>query len=399
MAARIDESVVRGEIDNTRRGVVSGRVWLVGIEEPLVLDLAGDCWRDLAGRRCTFRNPNPLPLHHPPLAVQQTGEVGDITASRKVRVLDLPLEECLERKRLGLDVPEHMCNALYLEWYSDANGRVVIESGDYQLKVSLPEWEMTEDEERRQRELNGEAMQRFLQRLEARLRPDGPDGVPEDREMDEYEWERFMKRSDARTERFGELLDKFKDHPDRDRIVAQHMGWDKLAEALDDAGGSTEPPEWDVPDLDDWEEPEPDPARERIDWIRTEDGRVRHPLAYRCGELGLRMFRDTKSRGLDGGGHEESDPDVAEMSFKVHCASAKLAGGLADIARGSSLHETGFVVATLKRALALLHEALGAIDRVEAGGKMVDLVVDYRAEALAVRNDIVDLMNRLREGG
>ena len=61
MAFRIDEAVIRGEIDNTVEGRVTGRVWLLGREEPLVLNLEGDCWRDLAGTRLLFENPAPKP--------------------------------------------------------------------------------------------------------------------------------------------------------------------------------------------------------------------------------------------------------------------------------------------------------------------------------------------------
>ena len=35
MAWRIDESVVRGEIDNRVKGVVRGRLWLEGVEKPM----------------------------------------------------------------------------------------------------------------------------------------------------------------------------------------------------------------------------------------------------------------------------------------------------------------------------------------------------------------------------
>ena len=35
MAWRIDESAVRGEIDNRVKGVVRGRLWLEGVEEPM----------------------------------------------------------------------------------------------------------------------------------------------------------------------------------------------------------------------------------------------------------------------------------------------------------------------------------------------------------------------------
>lgn len=61
MAWRLEDAVVRGEIDNSIEGRTTGRVWLLGRDEPLVLDLDGDCWRDLAGTRLTFENPQPRP--------------------------------------------------------------------------------------------------------------------------------------------------------------------------------------------------------------------------------------------------------------------------------------------------------------------------------------------------
>ena len=101
----------------------------------------------------------------PPIAADQSGVVGDITASRKVRVPDLPVAEFYERRKHGEEPPEHWANALYLEWFSRANGRVVIESADFVLKPSLPEWHMTVAEERAQKEKNAVAMIAFLARL------------------------------------------------------------------------------------------------------------------------------------------------------------------------------------------------------------------------------------------
>ena len=60
MAWRIDEAVIRGEIDNTVEGRTTGRIWLAGRDEPLILTLVGDCWRDLAGTRLRFENPCPM---------------------------------------------------------------------------------------------------------------------------------------------------------------------------------------------------------------------------------------------------------------------------------------------------------------------------------------------------
>ena len=52
-------------------------------------------------------------------------------------------------------------------------------------------------------------------------------------EWDEVRYEQFLRESDALTERYGRLLEKYKDHPDSERIIAREMGWRWLEEALD----------------------------------------------------------------------------------------------------------------------------------------------------------------------
>jgi hypothetical protein len=149
MAWRIQEHVVRGEIDNRQRGVVTGRIWLRGLSEPLVLNLKGNAAPDLAGCLLVFENTvEPVSVRSGEvLNSVQTGSIGDLTASRKVRVLDLPIEEACDRSEKQLPVPEHMANCLYLEWYSEANGRIVIESTDYRLSISAPAWRLTPEQE------------------------------------------------------------------------------------------------------------------------------------------------------------------------------------------------------------------------------------------------------------
>ena len=239
----------------------------------------------------------------------------------------------------------------------------------------------------------------FLERLEAAIRPATPFKAPEDRDMDEFEWELFLKQGDARNERYGELLDKFRDHPDEDRIVAQYMGWDAHPGAPADGDDEkAEAPDW-MEALDDIDfdnlppEPEPDPAREGIDWVRTKHGDVAHPLQHRCSELGIRMHFDAKEHGYKG--VDDPDPDVGDMTFKVHCAGAKMAGVLSCLARGEP-GPAGFVVAGLKRALALLHEAMAAEQRVEARQLLPDQTPHYRTELHEIRAGIIDLMGRQR---
>src|SRR5205814_5115488 len=83
MAWRFHENIVRGELDNTVRGRVTGRIWLSGIADAMTLDLRGDCAPDLAGCTLAFDNPKPVPFTGEPPALEQRGWVGDITASRK----------------------------------------------------------------------------------------------------------------------------------------------------------------------------------------------------------------------------------------------------------------------------------------------------------------------------
>ena len=50
MAFRIHDSVVRGEMDNRMPGIVRGKIWVHSRIEPVVLELKGNAWPDLAGR-------------------------------------------------------------------------------------------------------------------------------------------------------------------------------------------------------------------------------------------------------------------------------------------------------------------------------------------------------------
>ncbi len=166
MAWRIDQPVIRGEIDNRTRGRVTGRIWFVGRDDPVELDLAGDAWRDLAGRRLEFVNPDPKPQDLAGFGARQTGTIGDCTASRKVKVPEIPLEEIGDYYAARKPFPWHWGNSLYLEWFSTGNGRVVIESASYQLTID-PDvtWEMTVAEEEAQRRANAEGMAGFFMQL------------------------------------------------------------------------------------------------------------------------------------------------------------------------------------------------------------------------------------------
>src|SRR5438034_3534616 len=211
MAFRIHDSVVRGEIDNRVKGMVRGKIWVEGRAEPVILELKGNAWPDLAGCLLTFTNPQkriPHP-HLDSLHPIQHGSIGDLTASRKVRVFDVPLEQALEMIRRKDKPPEHMANSLYLEWFSEANGRVVIESADFELTISAPEWRMTPEEDAERAKQAAAGMGDFMGKLTGAIEQHQRGQKDPEADWDEHDYEKFLKESDARTDKYLELLDKY----------------------------------------------------------------------------------------------------------------------------------------------------------------------------------------------
>ena len=159
MAWRIHDSVIHGEIDNRVKGVVRGTLWLDGLDEPVKLELVGNACPDLAGCLLEFKNPTrTFPMRRKPkFNPWQRGKIGNLSASQKVRVFTIPDEEAFAMLDRGEKPPERIANALYLEWFSEGNGRVVIESADFELKISAPEWRLTPAEEKQRAEEIGRA--------------------------------------------------------------------------------------------------------------------------------------------------------------------------------------------------------------------------------------------------
>lgn len=420
MAWRIHDSVVRGEIDNTTRGRVTGKLWLHGETEPVMLDLTGNAHVDMAGCRMEFANPQETIAmrRDATFAPLQTGAAGDITASRKVRVLDLPLEEWLEAKEAGKPAPEHWGNCLYLEWYSDSNGRVVVEIPDCEVKVSESLWQLSpKDEEQRAADAE-QGFADFMGKLDAAVvdaRAEVPD--PEE-EWDEFDYEKFMRERDKSNDKYGELIEKYGHGPEAQKIIAREMGWTWLEEALEaQERGELESPNedddwdedegdaaaaagdemeggWKEPDYDDLPEPQLDPLTEGIDWMRDERGHVHHPLQYRSFQAAMALWRAVEELGV-----RKDDDDVQEMTFKFQQVSAKLAGALNSLGYDGrkGLTDPAFTVARLKRALGILHECQATMMRVKEKDTVPpEVLARAESELFGVREEMLRLMEEFR---
>lgn len=395
MAWHVDEAVEHGLIDNTVEGHTTGKIWLAGRDEPLILSLNGDCWRDLAGTILEFENPNPRVCPEAAaLDTEQTGVVGDITASRKARVPEISDEEMAMREWNGREIPFQWSNVLYLEWFSEINGRVLIEAAGFQLKVSDSEWMMDEDQEEAQKLANLSAMRDFLAQV---IRRAEPDDSPETTtvitkgELDEYEWEERLKESDRLSDAYQEVLEKYIDDEDSERKEAFVMGWDGLLGAMaerdesghddsgDDFSGNWRDSDEEYGDGDDFDDDE--------DWLADS-----HPLQTRARELVTRCF-DLVSRS------DDAESSAQRLVSSLTQVSAKLAGVLHGHGDGYE-PEAGFVLAVLKRCLNWINEAVFACgELLAAAADDTDeraALESIRAEIFAIRDGITELRRELK---
>jgi len=121
MAWRPTEYLIEGELDNTQPNKVTGWMRFAGKKGKVTFDLEGNFHRDIRGAKISFKGDAYEDQseingekYMEGFALHQTGKAGDITAG-------LP--------------PQDYGSVPYIEWYSEQNGRVVIELVPVQVEV------------------------------------------------------------------------------------------------------------------------------------------------------------------------------------------------------------------------------------------------------------------------
>ena len=418
MAWRIDEPLIRGEIDNRTRGMVRGTLWFAGRDEPVVLELQGDAWRDLAGHVLRITNPAPKAAEAGALdgfASRQTGAVGDITASRKVKVPECTMDELMEFYKAKKPFPWHWGNSLYLEWHSEQNGRVVIESASYQLEiVGEAAWTMSEEEETRQRQFNGQAMNQFMVRLEDALDLDADDALPDDEDEEDADapTTKAEAAADAEQARMDLLLDRVNarmlremeagGEPDLERIMDEERA--RLRRELGEPEPEPLTPEEEARQAA-WVEEMNAVADEALNDLEadswdTEDAEDRtHPLVERCTGLWSRLMSETEERGWLTDAEPEEHP-LREVVNGVMIAGPKLAGAL-NGSRGEDWPPpalfAGHTLVRLKKARGHLHDAMaGLTAATEQGLASPAWLAVVRAEVVKLVAEVDTLIDEVR---
>jgi hypothetical protein len=417
MAFRIDSTIIRGEISNEVQGEVTGRLWLLGRKEPVALRLMGDCLRDLAGCRLTFENPHPLfEEGDERFADEQQGVVGDLTASKKTQIITVSESELMRRMEQRLSIPTRTANALYLEWFSEENGRVVIETTEFLLTLSEPMWTMTAAEEKKRLQHNQATFNAYVDEIiglhvsddededdeddigDVFEEGDDEDGVDDqittdemqsllvsDEPLDEFEWEQEFREADRHAEAYQEAWDRYQDHPNRDRLIAEALGMDPAAtEAFRHEVGE-------------YVGSEPEDLIEDATDFMAEPEERHHPLSRRAADFALRLQREAEAFGLMAKGSTMENALLAVV-INIITLGGKLAAALDPMVQGGDA-EPGFVIAMLKRAQVPLNEALHAISAVQSNRLTPEarlIVTTARHELFDLRKEILDIMQTIR---
>jgi hypothetical protein len=374
MALRLCSEILHGELENRQPGRTTGILHLVGHKEPLTLDLAG--------HRVVFKNPSPGPAREATsrLVKKHTGRVGDITASRKVKVLDCPLEELSALHMENRPIPHHWANSLYLEWFGDTNGRIVVEATGFEISIDPePAWTMTPEDETAQHEANQSAMLDFANSLGAAF-ANGLVELPaideSDDESDDEPQSRLEAEADSEAARMNLLLDRIQarmlredaDPEDFDEIC------DSERERLRIERGEAEPPPL-TPEqeavmdarIDELNALSNEAIHDQADnppFGESED----HPLVEKARDLAISMHHAAEAADWIPEGSPPEHP-LNEAWSCIATASAKLAGAL-------NIHDpeawppeplfAGHALHRLKTARRLLRDALLAIETAAA---------------------------------
>ena len=191
----------------------------------------------------------------------------------------------------------------------------------------------------------------------------------------EYDWERFLQEQDRNTEKYFALLEQYMDHPERDEIIAQEMGWECRSEDENEMEISVE-----------------FQADEEL--LQSEDAELekfsQSPLY--CETVSLHNLISTY---LDKHPELKEHPEAIRLAACSVVCGAKLAAALC----GEDHSEIGMTIAYLKRGLKAANDSLDAAAQLSrlkllaprqkgtltrrifrVRDRVVELIGDYRVE-------------------
>lgn len=233
----------------------------------------------------------------------------------------------------------------------------------------------------------------------------------DERPWTEEQWEAFMKESDVRADRHGELLETSIDDPDRHEKIAREMGWldndddeeeerDDDYEMFDEEDAAFELEDHDIPmsealesDNEGAEEDDDDFDNPRARRDREMEGIPAYVIASQVGE----EIADALDPWLKRKPQIDDDGRLGEAFIGCHITAAKIAGGHGmgyddDVLCGN--------IVNCKRGLAGAHQSRKALvslrDDKILPAKVVDPLLSRLDQVIkAVEERIAELRSRV----
>ncbi|MDB4673193.1 hypothetical protein OAF27_00110 [Verrucomicrobiales bacterium] len=367
MSLQFSQAIVRGEISNEIPGLITGRIWLVGRELPVLFQLRGTPEDDVLARTLTFKNPHPEHEHEATvLAPLQQGSIAHFTSSRKVSLA-------------ADDGTTRIANCLHLAWDSNSNGAVFIETDEFEIQISEPLWN-TADPPQILEIIDPSASEKTVESDPDGFLDDEDDDFDEEAPLNEFEWELELREADKQVDAYQAALEQFQEHADETKVLETVLGLDTLIDSEDD------------------------PPALKFDALPAEgDARDHHHfLTSRALDLAV-LIQASGERShvlsLTDGASDPSDNPVLQLAAATIQVGGKLGAALDGLAHGAEPEE-GFVIAMLKRSLVPLNLALDAsahaIQHHHERPNVYAWLSGARDELFDLRKDIIDLMEELR---
>lgn len=367
MLIRLENSLIRGEIDCREQGRVTGRLWLLGRAEPLELDLQGLPARDMAGLWITLRCEYPPSEQAPPLLSPQKGHLLGCSGAAMKRVPAGAEQDIRMRVRKRIPQEWDQRKVLQLEWINAKGARVALEAVGLDIQVREPAaWRLTAEAEEKAGRASARLRQQWeetevMDRLTLPELPEEPGTLPAaEREADreDAKMEKLNDRIQARLEKLGTFTEEA-----YEKIYQEER--EKIRVEFGEPPPKPLTPEQEA-DQARWIEEMNRLSEEALrEW---ESGHLeepdRHPLLVQCDSLQEKVSADVRASGWmpDAPGQEHP---LRELEWGFHMATAKMSGGLGMLDYRSwppdRITAAGMLV-KVKQARDYLHDALTALD-------------------------------------